>query len=343
MGLNYPKWNIKVKNQTIMDAIPKVMKLRQLFQYALACALMVLSVPLWGQAFQTRYDNGGKPINGDFQLIGGASGQSASLSIQTAGPCPAKVKKALLYWGGHEGAGNPNSVRMTLPNGTQKVINKQGGQSENEPVRWEAADWLIYRVYFEASDGADMDMSAILTSPSLPGSLSQGGFCSQGMPNLRYGGFNEADQYIMWSGDNTNTGGLESILINIKKIKQDFPATGGKVTLRFRAGWYGSRWVGQGNLAIKAEAYRGNNMVKDIPNYNWQPGLGTTKIGEAIFPKVRARYQKPDGSYTNDQSGPYGPKRACSDMVDFGSFEYDPADGRVIWIHTGGCEKAYRE
>ena len=339
MGLNYPKWNIKVKNQTIMDAIPKVMKLRQLFQYALACALMVLSVPLWGQAFQTRYDNGGKPINGDFQLIGGASGQSASLSIQTAGPCPAKVKKALLYWGGHEGAGNPNSVRMTLPNGTQKVINKQGGQSENEPVRWEAADWLIYRVYFEASDGADMDMSAILTSPSLPGSLSQGGFCSQGMPNLRYGGFNEADQYIMWSGDNTNTGGLESILINIKKIKQDFPATGGKVTLRFRAGWYGSRWVGQGNLAIKAEAYRGNNMVKDIPNYNWQPGLGTTKIGEAIFPKVRARYQKPDGSYTNDQSGPYGPKRACSDMVDFGSFEYDPADGRVIWIHTDGTRE----
>lgn len=339
MGLNYPKWNIKVKNQTIMDAIPKVMKLRQLFQYALACALMVLSVPLWGQAFQTRYDNGGKPINGDFQLIGGASGQSASLSIQTSGPCPAKVKKALLYWGGHEGAGNPNSVRMTLPNGTQKVISKQGGQSENEPVRWEAADWLIYRVYFEASDGADMDMSAILTSPSLPGSLSQGGFCSQGMPNLRYGGFNEADQYIMWSGDNTNTGGLESILINIKKIKQDFPATGGKVTLRFRAGWYGSRWVGQGNLAIKAEAYRGNNMVKDIPNYNWQPGLGTTKIGEAIFPKVRARYQKPDGSYTNDQSGPYGPKRACSDMVDFGSFEYDPADGRVIWIHTDGTRE----
>ena len=339
MGFNYPKWNIKVKNQTIMDAIPKVMKLRQLFQYALACALMVLSVPLWGQVFQTRYDNGGKPINGDFQLIGGASGQSASLSIQTAGPCPAKVKKALLYWGGHEGAGNPNSVRMTLPNGTQKVISKQGGQSENEPVRWEAADWLIYRVYFEASDGADMDMSAILTSPSLPGSLSQGGFCSQGMPNLRYGGFNEADQYIMWSGDNTNTGGLESILINIKKIKQDFPATGGKVTLRFRAGWYGSRWVGQGNLAIKAEAYRGNNMVKDIPNYNWQPGLGTTKIGEAIFPKVRARYQKPDGSYTNDQSGPYGPKRACSDMVDFGSFEYDPADGRVIWIHTDGTRE----
>lgn len=339
MGLNYPKWNIKVKNQTIMDAIPKVMKLRQLFQYALACALMVLSVPLWGQAFQTRYDNGGKPINGDFQLIGGASGQSASLSIQTAGPCPAKVKKALLYWGGHEGAGNPNSVRMTLPNGTQKVINKQGGQSENEPVRWEAADWLIYRVYFDASDGVDMDMSAILTSPSLPGNLSQGGFCSQGMPNLRNGGFNEADQYIMWSGDNTNMGGLESILINIKKIKQDFPASGGKVTLRFRAGWYGSRWVGKGNLAIKAEAYRGNNMLKDVFNYNWLPGLGTTKIGEAIFPKVTARYPKPDGSYTYEQSGPYGPKRACSDMVDFGSFEYDPADGRVIWIHTDGTRE----
>ena len=339
MGLSYPKWNIKVKKQTIMDAIPKVMKLRQLFQYALACALMVLSVPLWGQAFQTRYDNGGKPINGDFQLIGGASGQSASLSIQTAGPCPAKVKKALLYWGGHEGAGNPNSVRMTLPNGTQKVINKQGGQSENEPVRWEAADWLIYRVYFDPSDGADMDMSAILTSPSLPGNLSQGGFCSQGMPNLKNNTFNEADQYIMWSGDNTNTGGLESILINIKKIKQDFPASGGKVTLRFKAGWFGSRLVGDGNLAIKAEAYRGNNMIKDRPNYNWLPGLGTTKIGEAIFPKVRARYPKPDGSYTNDQSGPYGPKRACGDMVDFGSFEYDPADGRVIWIHTDGTRE----
>lgn len=339
MGLSYPKWNIKVKNQTIMDAIPKVMKLRQLFQYALACALMVLSVPLWGQAFQTRYDNGGKPINGDFQLIGGASGQSASLSIQTNGPCPAKVKKALLYWGGHEGAGNPNSVRMTLPNGTQKVINKQGGRSENEPVRWEAADWLIYRVYFDSSDGVDMDMSAILTSPSLSGNPSQGGFCSQGMPNLKYDNFNEADKYIMWSGDNTNQGGLESILINIKKIKQDFPASGGKVTLRFRAGWYGSRWVGQGNLAIKAEAYRGDNMVKDRPNYNWLPGLGTTKIGEAIFPKVRARYQKPDGSYTQDQSGPYGPKRACGDMVDFGSFEYDPADGRVIWIHTDGTRE----
>ena len=83
MGLSYPKWNIKVKNQTIMDAIPKVMKLRQLFQYALACALMVLSVPLWGQAFSTAYDNGGKPIRGGtFQLTGDISDKGHRMMVR---------------------------------------------------------------------------------------------------------------------------------------------------------------------------------------------------------------------------------------------------------------------
>ena len=324
MGFNYPKWNIKVKNQTIMDAIPKVMKLRQLFQYALACALMVLSVPLWGQAFQTRYDNGGKPINGDFQLIGGASGQSASLSIQTAGPCPAKVKKALLYWGGHEGAGNPNSVRMTLPNGTQKVINRQGGRSEDEPIRWDQADFLIYRFYFDSSNGRDLDIRVNIKAPF----EARAGYCQQGaghpLPTLRGNSIANPNIYdAMWSGDNTGTG-LESILINVKRIRENPAYTSKVVKMDFSAGWYGS--YNNGAMKIKVEAYKGA-MQTDTNSYNeygsgpfnWIPVPGAQKIGEADFPL---------------QTGPKVKVGACSPMYNFGEFQYDPSDGRILWIKS---------
>lgn len=327
MGLNYPKWNIKVKNQTIMDAIPKVMKLRQLFQYALACALMVLSVPLWGQAFSTAYDNGGKPIRGGtFQLTGDISDKGhrmdGTLSIDPN--CPLQVKWARLYWAGHEGPGNPNRVYLTTPDGNRKAFTKQGGRSENEPIRWDQADFLIYRFYFDSSNGRDLDIRVNIKAPF----EARAGYCQQGagnpLPTLR--GNPGADPNIydaMWSGDNTGTG-LESILINVKKIRENPAYTSKVVKMDFSAGWYGS--YNNGAMKIKVEAYKGA-MQTDPSSYNeygsgpfnWIPSGGAQKIGEAEFPL---------------QTGPKVKVGACSPMYNFGEFQYDPSDGRVLWIKS---------
>ena len=78
------------------------MKLKSFFQYALTVALLALvgTAAFAQQTFTTVYDNGGKSIKGDFQLIGNRSDAGYNLNIPTIDGCPSTVKWARLYWGG---------------------------------------------------------------------------------------------------------------------------------------------------------------------------------------------------------------------------------------------------
>ena len=292
------------------------MKLKSFFQYALTVALLALvgTAAFAQQTFTTVYDNGGKSIRGDFKLIGNRSDAGYNLNIPTIDGCPSTVKWARLYWGGHAGGtGDPNTVRLTMPGGQSKTITSTQGHTESKTVVWEDADYLIYRIYFPTSAGRDLDISAGITAPV---QLSAG-YCRSSRfssPQMSLGGDLTA-HYAYWSGDNTGHG-LESILVNVKKLKQDYPASQ-DIIMSFYAGWFGS--PDSGDMAIKAEAYRGEMMKDPSDPYNWIPNTatGAYKVGEATFPTVNTK------------------QRACSNLLNFGEFQYNPSDGRILWKKSG--------
>ncbi len=293
---------------------------KKLFHFFCAVALFLIGSAVFAQeAFTTVYDNGGKPIKGSFMTIGNKSDAPYNLNIPSKDPnCPVNIKWARLYWAGHAGGGNKDQVRLVGPGGLNKSITKDGGNEETNGVVWADADYLIYRFYFTSNDGADLDIAAEITSPvRYRAGYCRGRFSSQDMP-IR--GAVPSGNFAMWSGDNTGVG-LESIIINVKKIKQAHPASQ-DIVMNFYAGWF-RRYV-SGNMAIKAEAYRGEMINDPADYYNWIPAPGAQKVGEATFPIQLAKYNGAcnGNKWTNVPTG---------DMYHFGEFVYNPSDGRILW------------
>ncbi|WP_155813474.1 hypothetical protein [Capnocytophaga gingivalis] len=258
-------------------------------------------------------------VKGDFELIGNHSDAPYTLNIPQTDPnCPVNIKWARLYWGGHSGGGNKDQVRLVGPGGLNKSITKGGGNEETNGVVWADADYLIYRFYFTSNDGTDLDIAAEITSPvRYRAGYCRGKFSSQDMP-IR--GAAPSGNFAMWSGDNTGVG-LESIIINVKKIKQTHPSSQ-DIVMNFYAGWF-RRYV-SGNMAIKAEAYRGEMINDPADRFNWIPAPGAQKVGEATFPIQLAKYNGAcnGNKWTNVPTG---------DMYHFGEFVYNPSDGRILW------------
>jgi len=258
-------------------------------------------------------------VKGDFELIGNRSDAPYTLNIPQTDPnCPVNIKWARLYWGGHSGGGNKDQVRLVGPGGLNKSITNDGGNEETNGVVWADADYLIYRFYFTKNDGEDLDIAAEITSPvRYRAGYCRGKFSSQDMP-IR--GAAPSGNFAMWSGDNTGVG-LESIIINVKKIKQTHPSSQ-DIVMNFYAGWF-RRYV-SGNMAIKAEAYRGEMINDPADRFNWIPAPGAQKVGEATFPIQLAKYNGAcnGNKWTNVPTG---------DMYHFGEFVYNPSDGRILW------------
>ncbi|WP_423912147.1 hypothetical protein, partial [Capnocytophaga gingivalis] len=258
-------------------------------------------------------------VKGDFELIGNRSDAPYTLNIPQTDPnCPVNIKWARLYWGGHSGGGNKDQVRLVGPGGLNKSITKGGGNEETNGVVWADADYLIYRFYFTSNDGTDLDIAAEITSPvRYRAGYCRSRFSSQDMP-IR--GAAPSGNFAMWSGDNTGVG-LESIIINVKKIKQAHPSSQ-DIVMNFYAGWF-RRYV-SGNMAIKAEAYRGEMINDPADRFNWIPAPGAQKVGEATFPIQLAKYNGAcnGNKWTNVPTG---------DMYHFGEFVYNPSDGRILW------------
>ncbi|WP_157909453.1 hypothetical protein [Capnocytophaga gingivalis] len=294
--------------------------MKKLFHFLCTVTLLLSGITAFAQeAFTTVYDNGGKPIKGSFMTIGNKSDAPYNLNIPSKDPnCPVNIKWARLYWGGHSGGGNKDQVRLVGPGGLNKSITKDGGNEETNGVVWADADYLIYRFYFTSNDGTDLDIAAEITSPvRYRAGYCRGRFSSQDMP-IR--GAAPSGNFAMWSGDNTGVG-LESIIINVKKIKQAHPSSQ-DIVMNFYAGWF-RRYV-SGNMAIKAEAYRGEMINDPADRFNWIPAPGAQKVGEATFPIQLAKYN----GACNGNKWTHVP---TGDMYHFGEFVYNPSDGRILW------------
>jgi hypothetical protein len=88
-----------------------------------------------------------------------------------------------------------------------------------------------------------------------------------------------ASSYIMWAGDNTQSNGIETCLVNFSKIILDHPLLD-TIQVRMAGAWYNT--VGTGNIDVEVTTYLGGTMVKsgfDIIN------TGGTQIQQLTFSK----------------------------------------------------------
>lgn len=133
-------------------------------------------------------------------------------------------------------------------------------------------DYLILTYEFTSDNGRDLDIDVSIVSPvnTYPvGYCFQGEYDSNVYPNDR--------NYIVWSNDNTGYG-VESVYINVKNIKRDYPSAT-QININSLAKWWAEKF--NGYIAIRATAWVGGTMqLNNFQFYN----AGGIEINSFTFP-----------------------------------------------------------
>ncbi len=118
------------------------------------------------------------------------------------------------------------------------------------------ADYMVLTYNF--IDGRDLDTRTRIVTPNI-GQNIQTDYIGWGVKSK----FPNENPVIIFGDDNTGVG-KESVLINLKKIKELYPNED-KVIIDARAFWYGN--IGVENVNLKVDLYRGGTMIKQ--GYSW--------------------------------------------------------------------------
>lgn len=167
-------------------------------------------------------------------------------------------------------------------------------------------DYLVFRYNFTTQDGRDLDTRTQLLQPTSSQPL---GWC-QNTPNT---------DYISWATDNTGYG-VEAILINIKKVKEDFP-NAPDIVFNSKAWWYGERL--SGNMNMNAEGYKGGTMRLDTAAHDFINEGGVLQ-GMYSFQTINI----PDGGRSTCNTSP----------TNIGNFTYTIESGQLSWDGVSGGE-----
>jgi uncharacterized protein (TIGR02145 family) len=139
------------------------------------------------------------------------------------------------------------------------------------------ADYLVFTYTFPITSGKDLDTLTYLyvnnvTGTTYANTFNPVGFCTTG--NLASG--KRVGPNLWWGGDNQNTGGSESVYVDIKQLKLSGSVT--SIQLNCRANWYrNTPNTGTGIVQIQMKAYSGGTMISD-GNYGFITS-GGTQIG----------------------------------------------------------------
>lgn len=210
----------------------------------------------------------------------------ATLTINFTDPFPAPVNGYLVNY---RQAGdsaytqvtpNPTSPPVVIPNldGTKayegfiQSICDPGFMSD--PVQFSVGaiavlddfDYLVLR-YKNNSGGTDLDTFTGFADNGLSVDINYAS-------NTNWVGFSGGGSgYIIWGGDNTSAGGVEAVLIDFKKLINDFPAVGDTIRVRLHAWWYNSRSTG--NVQLELQTWLGG-VAPVQSGYDFVKSDGTT-------------------------------------------------------------------
>ena len=130
-------------------------------------------------------------------------------------------------------------------------------------------DYAVFTYQF--SDGKDLDTWTRVVLPQqisdASGTVKYMGFAKQKcIPNSQQWTKEIIPPgiYADWAGDNTGIG-VESVLVDLKKIKQDFPLEN-IIKVDLRCAWYGT--IGILPVEVKAIFYKGGQMTKSGYKYS---------------------------------------------------------------------------
>lgn len=169
------------------------------------------------------------------------------------------------------------------------------------------SDFLVFKYNFNGiTGGTDLDTRTKLLIPTIVGPM---GFSGTNTPSL----------YMEWSGDNTGTG-LESILINVKKIKEDFPLAT-NIVFNAAAWWYVNNPDG-GIMNMDAESYKGGTMSL--------VGFLFTNTGGVL----QGTYSFEDKFIPEAPTGGAGVPEGAANQI--GDFTYTFANGDLSWDGASG-------
>jgi hypothetical protein len=109
-------------------------------------------------------------------------------------------------------------------------------------------DFLVIR-YRNNSGGTDLDTFTGFIDNALPIDVGYGN-------NTNWVGFSGTSSaplinYLKWAGDNTSAGGVEAVLIDFKKLIEDYPTIGEVVKVRLHGWWYSNRTTGAAQIELE--------------------------------------------------------------------------------------------
>jgi hypothetical protein len=129
--------------------------------------------------------------------------------------------------------------------------------------------------------------------------------------------------YIKWAGDNTSSGGVEAILVDFKKLIEDYPALGSTIKLRLHAWWYNTR--GTGAAQIELQTWLGGTVPV-------QSGYDFVKTDGTVIDQVTL-----DQNVACVRVGGAAPQVNCAQRL--GELLYDKINKTaVLTAITGGCD-----
>ena len=134
------------------------------------------------------------------------------------------------------------------------------------PLQTQEFDFAVIRYRWSSTGGTDLDTrTAIMdVDSSLNGrDLGWSRYGDGGDSTGAYLGVSSSNYYMFWGGDNTSDG-VESLMVDFKKISSTFSLTS-PFRIRLRANWYSQRYTG--NFEISVTTYKGGSMTRSSRDF----------------------------------------------------------------------------
>lgn len=129
-------------------------------------------------------------------------------------------------------------------------------------ITFQPFDYMVLRYSWAASGGSDLDTFTGFINTGTQHDNDWVGY-GQGDNRVPVGA---ANPYMWWGSDNT-ANGVESILVNMKLLEQDYPNLPEIVQVRLNAVWWGTK--GTGDVSVQMSTYLGGTMRYDSPTFNF--------------------------------------------------------------------------